>query len=127
MDIEFENIKQFPISISSVSSISELSATSDEMKSGEPVILDSKILGIKKTIVSGAANPMKAAVPGNISLPSVIYYEMGDLSIGIRHCTLCMHYNLLVLMLRAAAYRISVEVPTSNFSDTLALASGLGL
>lgn len=39
---------------------------------------------------------LRAAVPGNISLYVVIYYEMGDVSSVMRYRTLRMHYNLQV-------------------------------
>jgi hypothetical protein len=38
----------------------------------------------------------RAAVPGNISLQVVIYYEMGDQSSAMRYRILRMHYNLQV-------------------------------
>ncbi|KAJ6749938.1 hypothetical protein OIU85_000554 [Salix viminalis] len=49
----------------------------------------------------------RAAVPGNISLQVVIYYEMGDLSSGMRYRTLRMHYNLQVLPSLDVSFKIS--------------------
>ncbi|CAK7342057.1 unnamed protein product [Dovyalis caffra] len=49
----------------------------------------------------------RAAVPGNISLQVVIYYEMGDLSSDMRYRTLRMHYNLQVLPSLDVSFKIS--------------------
>lgn len=49
----------------------------------------------------------RAAVPGNISLLVVIYYEMGDLSSAMRYRILRMHYNLQVLPSLDVSFKIS--------------------
>ncbi|KAJ6870761.1 trafficking protein particle complex subunit 8 isoform X1 [Populus alba x Populus x berolinensis] len=49
----------------------------------------------------------RAAVPGNISLQVVIYYEMGDLSSAMRYRILRMHYNLQVLPSLDVSFKIS--------------------
>ncbi|KAJ8754464.1 hypothetical protein K2173_005625 [Erythroxylum novogranatense] len=48
----------------------------------------------------------RAAVPGNFSLHTVIYYEMGDASSGMKYRTLRMHYNLQVLPSVDVSFRI---------------------
>ncbi|XP_024443485.1 uncharacterized protein LOC7469943 isoform X4 [Populus trichocarpa] len=49
----------------------------------------------------------RAAVPGNISLQVVIYYEMGDQSSAMRYRILRMHYNLQVLPSLDVSFKIS--------------------
>ncbi|KAL9373909.1 hypothetical protein Peur_033529 [Populus x canadensis] len=49
----------------------------------------------------------RAAVPGNISLQVVIYYEVGDLSSAMRYRILRMHYNLQVLPSLDVSFKIS--------------------
>ncbi|XP_024187862.1 trafficking protein particle complex subunit 8 isoform X1 [Rosa chinensis] len=49
----------------------------------------------------------RAALPGNISLDISIYYEMGDVSSGIKYRTLRMHYNLQVLPSLDVSFQIS--------------------
>uniref|UniRef100_A0A5B6ZRC8 Putative trafficking protein particle complex subunit 8 n=1 Tax=Davidia involucrata TaxID=16924 RepID=A0A5B6ZRC8_DAVIN len=50
---------------------------------------------------------LRAAVPGNISLYIIIYYEMGDISTVMRYRTLRMHYNLEVLPSLDVSFQIS--------------------
>ncbi|XP_065855905.1 uncharacterized protein [Euphorbia lathyris] len=50
---------------------------------------------------------LRAAVPGNISLYIVIYYEVGDASGIMKYRTLRMHYNLQVLPSLDVSFTIS--------------------
>ncbi|KAJ4835556.1 hypothetical protein Tsubulata_029834 [Turnera subulata] len=50
---------------------------------------------------------LRAAVPGNISVYVVLYYEMGDISGVMRYRTLRMHYNLQVLPSLDVSFKIS--------------------
>ncbi|KAA8518448.1 hypothetical protein F0562_015922 [Nyssa sinensis] len=50
---------------------------------------------------------LRAAVPGNISLYIIIYYEMEDISTVMRYRTLRMHYNVEVLPSLDVSFQIS--------------------
>ncbi|KAI5679651.1 hypothetical protein M9H77_00878 [Catharanthus roseus] len=73
---------------------------------------DNVFLFPEDTVISGESPflwpvYLRAAVPGNISLYTIIYYEVGDTSSVIRYRLLRMHYNVEVLPSLDVSFQIS--------------------